>query len=148
MLMSKLTVNMLLYNVKRVCFVLYPWHYITLHYKKIVALIYSVTICEQETKDCAMLGSFQLLWCLWLVTVPVPNPAQQGLTWVTHQVLRGFARHNIFLVTITSSNPRLGSAFKLFQVYCQMWRYFLINCCCKTLPICFFKKQNKTKQND
>ena len=29
-----------------------------------------------------------------------------------------------------------------------MWRYFLINWCCKTRPICFFlKKKKETKQN-
>ena len=28
-----------------------------------------------------------------------------------------------------------------------MWHYFLINCCCKMLPICFFFKK-ETKQND
>ena len=48
----------------------------------------------------------------------------------------------------TSSNLRVGSAFELFQVYCQMWRYLLINWCRKTLSICcffFLKKQYKTK---
>ena len=29
-----------------------------------------------------------------------------------------------------------------------MWRHFLINWCCKTLPTCFFFKRNKTKQKD
>ena len=47
----------------------------------------------------------------------------------------------------TSSNLRLGSTFKLFLGLMSnvTFKYFLINWCCKTLPI--FKKRKETHQN-
>ena len=99
MLTSELTVNMLLYNVKRACLVLYPWHDITLHQKCRINL-FSHNLWTRNKGLFELPTSLMFVnlmtWFLWLVTVPVPNPAQQGVTWVAHRVLYWFARHNIF----------------------------------------------------
>ena len=65
-----------------------------------IALIYSVTICEQKTKDCARSGSFQhklqhrcfLIWCLPAFITSFNMRSGPILAASIHSLLRGRAK--------------------------------------------------------
>ena len=65
-----------------------------------IALIYSVTICEQKTKDCARSGSFQhklqhrcfQIWCLPAFITSFNMRSGPILAASIHSLLRGRAK--------------------------------------------------------